>query len=404
MIPISLQTDRKYTSLLFAARQLGFPLALWRLPHTQLVHLIVDVSGRAERTNIDLEELPTGFAFSPFLNPDGRQTHFIRAHVHCVKQDGHWRELPDESSSAFTDQKERLWQAASQFARQPSVLPASNNLSTAESLAEDWQHRQFTESVSRAVQAIKQGDLQKVVLSRTKTVQLPEYFDPLDCFHALAAAYPNAFVSMVAVPGAGLWMGASPELLISVNAAQVFRTMSLAGTQRCTPGFSINQAAWTQKEINEQALVSRYIVNCFKKIRLREYEEEGPRTVVAGNLMHLRTDFSVDMQAVNFPQLGSVMLGLLHPTSAVCGMPKEAALSFISARETHGRAFYGGFLGPVNVVRETHLFVNLRCMQIGDGKATLYAGAGITADSDPQREWNETELKCQTLLAVLNEE
>jgi isochorismate synthase len=96
------------------------------------------------------------------------------------------------------------------------------------------------------------------------------------------------------------------------------------------------------------------------------------------------------------------MLQLLHPTSAVCGMPKEPALQFILDNEKHSRAFYSGFLGPVNVASETHIFVNLRCMQIYTDKAVLYAGAGITADSDPQKEWEETELKCLTLLNVFN--
>jgi isochorismate synthase len=162
-----------------------------------------------------------------------------------------------------------------------------------------------------------------------------------------------------------------------------------------------SQAVWTQKEIEEQALVSRYIVNCFKKIRLREYEEVGPRTAIAGNLMHLRTDFTVDMQATNFPQLGTVMLELLHPTSAVCGMPKEPALAFIRAGEGFDRQFYSGYLGPVNIAGESHMFVNLRCVQLVAGKAILYAGAGITADSVPEKEWTETELKCQTLLQAL---
>jgi isochorismate synthase len=196
-------------------------------------------------------------------------------------------------------------------------------------------------------------------------------------------------------------MGASPETLISVDKNQVFQTMALAGTQKLSRDTTAGEAVWTQKEIEEQALVCRYIVNCFKKIRLREYDETGPRTVVAGNLMHLRTDFTVDMQATNFPQLGTVMLRLLHPTSAVCGMPKEQALDFILTHEKHRREFYSGYLGPVNVCSETSLFVNLRCMQYLDKTAVLFAGAGITGHSDPEKEWAETEMKCQTMLGIL---
>ena len=148
-------------------------------------------------------------------------------------------------------------------------------------------------------------------------------------------------------------------------------------------------------------MVSRYIINCFKKIRLREFEEHGPKTVVAGNLMHLKSDFAVDMKATNFPQLGSVMLRLLHPTSAVCGTPLETARKFLLEHEGYSREFYSGFLGPINMNEASHVFVNLRCMQLFADEAWLYAGAGVTADSIPEKEWEETEMKMNTLLDVI---
>jgi isochorismate synthase len=173
--------------------------------------------------------------------------------------------------------------------------------------------------------------------------------------------------------------------------------MALAGTQKARGDNPLKNAAWTQKEIEEQALVSRYIVNCFKKIRLREYQELGPKTTVAGGLLHLKSEFLVDMRATNFPQLGSVMLKLLHPTSAVCGMPKENALDFLDSEETFDRTYFSGFVGPVNLDGETDLFVNLRCARLENNEALLFAGAGITEDSVPEKEWEETELKCTIL-------
>jgi isochorismate synthase len=196
-------------------------------------------------------------------------------------------------------------------------------------------------------------------------------------------------------------MGASPETIIEVKGSKHFTTVAVAGTQAYHPGTSLQEVAWRQKEIEEQALVSRYIINCFKKIRLREFEEVGPKTVVAGNLLHLKTTYSVDMEETQFPLLGSVMLDLLHPTSAVCGMPKAPAAAFLNQFETFDRALFSGYLGPVNINRGTHLYVNLRCMQIQSGKALLYAGAGVTEDSIPEREWMETQLKCDTLLEVM---
>ena len=107
------------------------------------------------------------------------------------------------------------------------------------------------------------------------------------------------------------------------------------------------------------------------------------------------------MNATNFPQLGSVMLKLLHPTSAICGMPREESIAFLKTTESFDRSFYSGYLGPVNFENKTTLFVNLRCMQWCGQKAILYAGAGVTIDSIPEKEWEETELKMNTLLQVI---
>ena len=148
-------------------------------------------------------------------------------------------------------------------------------------------------------------------------------------------------------------------------------------------------------------MVSRYIIGCLKKIRLREFEESGPKTVRAGKLVHLKTEYKVDMVETNMPDLGSIMLELLHPTSAVCGTPFESASQFIEKHENYERSLYAGFLGPVNFNDSTNLFVNLRCMQLFDSKARLYAGAGITEDSNPAKEYQETVNKMRTLRALL---
>lgn len=195
-------------------------------------------------------------------------------------------------------------------------------------------------------------------------------------------------------------MGATPELLVSVEGTQ-FQTVAVAGTQPYQDGMDIKSVTWTQKEIEEQALVERYIISCFKKIRVREYDEYGPRTVVAGNLLHLKTEFKVDMQETNFPQLGSVMLKLLHPTSAVCGSPLKESLTFLQENEGYDRQYYSGYLGPVNINKASTLYVNLRCMQLFQDEAVLFAGAGVVADSEPEKEWLETELKMNTLLQII---
>ena len=376
------------------------PIAAWRLPHQSQQQVIADLSGQGQLPDLPLELLPAGFIAHPFQ--EQKPAAFIRADVHYTSgteaiAKSLTGETDDSVHMALQTIKDHL--AANTKTRTPFMVP-SDDLSGADS-----NHSQFTHMVTEAVQAIEAGWFHKVVLSRQKSITLSPNFDVVAAFQQLCDAYPAAFVSVFSIPGVGTWLGASPELLVSTyhQAGQsLFRTMALAGTQVAQGQDALKNANWRQKEIEEQALVSRYIINCFKKIRLREFEESGPKTVAAGNLLHLRTDFTVDMEMTNFPDLGSTMLYLLHPTSAVCGMPKESALEFLQVHEHYNRSFFSGYLGPVNIEEKTHIFVNLRCMQLLEQQALLYAGAGITADSEPEKEWEETEVKMNTLLRVMD--
>lgn len=356
-----------------------YPLALWRLPVSVEGgnrHFIMDYSGKASLVKPDIAKLPQGFLVSPFVQEDEK--------VYFIKADYHYQSQNLENSPILAIENQIV-----------------TNYPTSTENIQDSTQEDFEEIVNIAIVAMKQGKFQKVVLSRTKTETLPANFNIALAFDKLCHLYPHAFISVVSSSEFGTWIGASPEILISSDKNKIFRTIALAGTQPKGDITNLQDALWRQKEIEEQALVSRYIINCLKKIRVREFEEDGPKTVVAGNLMHLRTDFEIDIEAVNFPELPTVMLNLLHPTSAVCGMPKPDTLAFILNHEKHQRRLYAGFLGAVNINQETHLFVNLRCMELVEKQVIMYAGAGITKDSVPEREWNETELKCKTIAQVL---
>jgi isochorismate synthase len=378
----------------------GFPIALWRLPKTSEKQLIIDLSGRASRMKVDLEEMPSGFVMSPFEG----ESLFIKSDLHYSFSADN-QKVNDISVEQEVFEKQYLVYNQKEIKEEnsPQIHPDSN---TEEKNFGPYNEMLFAEMVSNAINKIENGEVQKVVLSRTKNVTLPDTFQIIEAFQKLCDAYPNAFISLVYLPEYQcFWLGATPEILVSMDKDGKFRTMSLAGTQSSLnergENLLVGEIRWSHKEIEEQALVSRYIIECFKKIRLREYHESGPKTVQAGNLMHLRTDYIVDTQALDFPQLGTVMLELLHPTSAVCGMPKSSALRIIAEQELHDREFYSGFLGPVNMQEESHLFVNLRTMKIVENEATFYAGCGITEDSNPVKEWYETEMKIETLMRVI---
>jgi isochorismate synthase len=389
------------------ANTMKFPAAMWRLPRQNEKYFLTNFSYKPTTTKIDFEELGEGFAISPFINPENKAAFFLKADLCFVfDKNEDFDEIisPSPFDATFSEFQSIV---NSELSSNSLKVPVNEKRQINDNEVKGNEHLRFTNIVEKGISAIRAGEMQKVVLSRTKEIILDNDFEVFEAFDKLCSTYPNAFVSVVSLPHLGIiLMGASPERLVSQDKNGIFRTMALAATQSAfdKDGQPIvpSEAMWRQKEIEEQSLVCRYIINCFKKIRLREYDEEGPKTTIAGNLMHLQTDFIVDTQFVNFPQLASVMLELLHPTSAVCGMPKTPATQFILENEGYDREFYSGFLGPINIDQESHIFVNLRTMKLQKKMATLYAGCGITADSNPEKEWLETEMKCQTLLDIID--
>ena len=118
-------------------------------------------------------------------------------------------------------------------------------------------------------------------------------------------------------------------------------------------------------------------------------------------MAHLKSVFQLNAHNSDF-DLGK-FIKELHPSPSVAGLPKTEAIEFIQKLEHHKREYYTGFLGPVNLDSQTNLFVNLRCMKLSDTSLILYAGAGITKDSDAELEWDETTQKLQAMLSVLDE-
>lgn len=371
----------------------NYPLAQWRLPQSTSTFLLISEHTPLRQVKLDLDELGPGFALSPFWNESSLETLFFPAdNLYEATPDSFitHQQLPDDHP--FWNKRN-----ATPHAKIHEAIP----------IPQSDQKEHFVSLVEDAIEAIKQGNMKKIVLSRTMTLAGVTDFQPQEAFQLLCAAYPDAFVAWVYLPDTEeMWLCASPETLVSQDDTQgLFQTMSLAGTQ---PAFTAQgelipeiDALWSQKEIEEQALVGRYIIDCFKKVRIREYEEIGPKTHRAGNLLHLKSDFAVHFQDIRFPQITTVMLDLLHPTSAVCGMPKAPAMQFLRERESHDRSFYAGYLGPVHILQKTHLFVHLRTLRWQAHQVTLFAGCGVTADSQPEKEWQETTLKCRTLGNIL---
>ncbi|WKD86874.1 Salicylate biosynthesis isochorismate synthase [Polaribacter huanghezhanensis] len=247
--------------------------------------------------------------------------------------------------------------------------------------------------VQKALDAINKNDFKKVVISRKEIVAL-NGVEVEEIYSNLLQLYPNAFVYVWFHPQVGLWFGATPETLLEVE-KNSFKTMSLAGTQVYKKG---EKVSWNPKEIEEQQIVTDYILNKLSSFstNLKQLKTE---TVKAGSLLHLRTEIKGDLTKEGLFSL----VNLLHPTPAVCGLPKEKAKQFILENENYNRSYYTGFLGELNINtnKNSHLFVNLRCMEIINNNAEIYVGGGITKESNPEKEWEETVAKSNIMLKAL---
>ncbi len=256
----------------------------------------------------------------------------------------------------------------------------------------------FEGLVAKCVTAIKAGKFGKLVASRAEMVEFSEA-NIITVYQNLLYAYPNAFRYCFYHPDSGLWMGASPEQLLKVQ-NQTLHTVALAGTQLYKEE---EEAVWENKEKEEQQFVTDFILS-----ELKDYTAQiattQPYTFRAGNLVHIKTDISAELKDTS--SLKNV-LQTLHPTPAVCGLPKTEAKQFILEHEGYNREYYSGFMGELNrdfalgKDNQTDLFVNLRCMKVQGNTATLYIGCGITKDSNPEKEFFETVNKSMTMRRVL---
>jgi isochorismate synthase len=371
---------------LYSAIEHAYAIACWSMPESTQWDILIDPEATIlpALETPSLHHLESGYLIAPFQANEKK--YFIKNRVHIIVNGSIEYRVTDGYESILEGIKE------TDQTKTPSIhsLLKESDESTAHS------DHFYKSGVEQAKKMIANGTFQKVVLARSKTIQT-SIVDIHKTLLELRAAYPHSCITAFYHPEIGFWVIASPELLLSTDATGTFKTVALAGTQAYHPNIPIREVSWTHKEIEEQALVSRYIIGCFKSIRLRDYVEQGPRTIQAGNLLHLKTEYTANTNEVNMKEIGATMLQLLHPTSAVCGMPKKPALEFIEATEPFNRKFYSGYSGPVNINNETSLFVTLRCAEVHTKGITLYAGAGITADSDPDKEFEETNLKMDVI-------
>ena len=256
---------------------------------------------------------------------------------------------------------------------------------------------QYMHQAEELRKKLLEGELQKVVLSRIQCATLPEQFDKGSFFKKLCLKYPSAFVYIVHIDHNTCWIGASPEILLQVEAGEG-STMSLAGS--LPAHLEDSTANWTQKELDENSFVFQFIMQKLQQAGISEIMEMPMETVSAGPVVHLQKILKFQIPAGVSP----LKLALnLHPTPAVCGIPPVQAKKSILQTEQHPRNYYSGFLGPICSSGYVYLFVNLRCMHVIGQSAFIFAGGGLMPQSVITHEWEETRTKAETLISVLKE-
>lgn len=328
------------------------PFVIFRLPQSEEI-ILYQQENNNHYTTASIEE--KGFVFAPF------------------KASSVYTFIPNQVEKRFA---------------LPQVIIKNTPINTQSlSKTKDYYHL----LVEAAKETIKAKTLKKVVVSR---IHEHKYSGSIaESILGLIDNYPNAMVYYWSHPNTGNWMGASPETLLESNDGK-FKTMALAGTLV----FKNNQRpSWSLKEVEEQKMVADFIYYQLKTIYPKSAITVSPTyTKRAGNLVHLCTDFEFPHESTRILDI----VRLLHPTPAVAGIPVKDSLEFLNKHETHDRKYYAGFFGPIQK-NNVRLFVNLRCAEIHKNNLDLYVGGGITALSDLETEWLESERKAETLLRVL---
>lgn len=248
------------------------------------------------------------------------------------------------------------------------------------------QHEEYLQKLEKAIEIIKQNNLPKLVISRPIAKEISS-INLEETYQLLCKKYPNTLCYLL-ISDEEIWIGATPEILGKFNKkTHEFFTMSLAGT------LPVDEE-WSEKEIEEQKPVTHYISEILKKyVTLSEVEESETYNHISGNIKHIRTDFTAKIEDNRLEEL----IEELHPTPAVCGIPKDFCKEKIIEIEQYNREFYAGYI-KIETDEEIYYFVNLRCAKIYKNQVIAFAGGGITALSSPEKEWRETELKSQAIL------
>jgi isochorismate synthase len=333
--------------------------AAYRLPGESSPHLIIQEGGNIATDEMWYQSRQKGFVMMPFLNDETKPSIFIREDIN------------------ISDKQE--------------IINTINNFSLDLNRKKYSRSDSYHEAFSKFITPLADGTIQKLVLSCSK--QLLSSSSPAELFEMACNKYPRMMVCLSYTPQTGLWIGCTPEIILE-KFVDTYHTIALAGTQKLVDDMLTHR--WDEKNIREQKIVSDYICDTIATFA-HTFNVSAPFTHRAGHIAHLRTDFyfriapGTDILTV---------LKALHPTPAVCGLPKDKAFKFINENEGYDRRYYAGIIGPVDY-NEMHLYVNLRCAEIFSNCLFLYVGSGLLPESEEETEYLEISEKMKTIKSIL---
>jgi menaquinone-specific isochorismate synthase len=256
-------------------------------------------------------------------------------------------------------------------------------------------------AVATMAGAVGRGRLDKVVLARRVDLRSPVELDVPNALRRLAASAPESTIYAFRRAGR-TFLGATPERLVRVEGRR-FRTAAIAGTiGRGADAAEDEQLARdllaSEKDREEHAIVVHYIRDLLASVAAQITVAPAPSVMRLRFVQHLATEIEGTLPA----DAGLLALGeRLHPTPAVGGDPRDAALAMINEHEGFDRGWYAGPVGWMNGAGDGELCVALRCGVVDHTRAALFAGCGIVADSDPAREWDESRIKLRAVVSAL---
>ena len=275
-----------------------------------------------------------------------------------------------------------------------SALPIPDVETTA------WERPQWLDAVRRTLDRIRESSLSKAVLARSITIPIGRSRTALEILATLRELYPTCYRFLIDDGRGSAFLGASPERLVSLRSGR-FYTEAVAGTQRCEPGDDTEAMGHAllerAKDQREHEVVLRHILDALAPMCIGEVKTGPAEVMRLPHLLHIRSRVTGLARRKNVLDY----VERLHPTPAVAGWPRPEAIDWIRRVEPDARGWYAGCVGWVDGFREGDFAVGIRSVAIRGDKARAFAGAGIVEGSDPEQEWNETELKMKGMLDAI---